>query len=85
MEIITEYTRDFDWEGLLNCGYSFPCDEQGNVKDLQPEALENYNKCVSGIMTFEGRKLIDRGVRECVRSFRIAPTIECDCGEQFEL
>jgi hypothetical protein len=42
---VTEYNLVFD-DGYNN-GYSFPCDENGNLfDDLQPAAIENYQWCL---------------------------------------
>ena len=85
IETFVRYTREFEWEGHKNCGYSFPCDEQGNIEELCPEGLQNYKNCMTGNMTTDGYKLIDLGVRKEVRKFHVNPSIECDCGEQFIL
>ena len=44
IKTIIEYDLVFD-DGYHN-GYAFPCDENGDVGELNPAALENYNWCL---------------------------------------
>ena len=80
-----EYNREFEWENQRNCGFSFPCDEHGNVTGLSKEGQENYNKCISGSLVWNGHKLCDLGVVKRTIKYHVNATIECDCGEQFVL
>lgn len=85
-ETIVEYSREFVWEHDRGAGFSFPCDENGNLSpDLHPAAVENYNKCVDGTINWDGHKIIDKGIRKEVRTFRTPAVLRCNCGEEIEL
>lgn len=79
----TEYNRCFEYENEPDCGYWFPCDENGNVSlsELSKEALQNYQDCING-----KRNLIDGGI--CKNNFSYTePAIGiCDkCGKEVSL
>lgn len=44
------YRLDFERKDDSGGGYTFECDEHGNVDidELKQEAQENYEKCISG-------------------------------------
>ena len=71
-EIRTEYRLSYVWRGGTGGGFAFDCDPQGNVDEgeMNPAALENYRKCLSGEYD-----VIREGVDEYVQRFRL-----CDCG-----
>jgi hypothetical protein len=69
------------WADTPDAGFSFDCDEHGNVFPFKnPEAQENYNKCVSGEyeVTFEGVQF-----REW--SYTDPANGECSCGNYVRL
>jgi len=54
-------------------GFEFKCDQEGNVlvEDLQPAALENYKKCLSG----ENKVILPGEIRQWTSTERL-----CNCG-----
>lgn len=55
------FCREFNWkEDNSGGGFSFPCDEKGNVDigSLQPAGLKNYQECLNG-----SNGTVDAGVR----------------------
>lgn len=72
---ITEYSLEYfvDETG----GYSFPCDENGNVLEMGPEALKNLEQCRQ-----HPEKFIRPGhIRKDVHSY-VEPAVGiCSCGE----
>lgn len=79
------YTRCFNYKGHDGWGFGFPSDENGNVDkaSLNPAALENYEKCLTG--TVDDREVTDAGVRKSVNRYREPAVIECACGKQVTL
>lgn len=76
-----KHDHSFKWRDGEG-GFSFPCDEKGNVyiEKLQPLAREHYEKCISGEYD-----VIDNGI-EVYRWNYTEPAIgECMCGEEVEL
>lgn len=74
--IETEYVRYFEWEDTKGAGYSFSCDENGEIqfKELNPVAKEIAEKILSGEM----KGLIDRGVETREKSIKLC---HCTSGE----
>lgn len=74
----TEYSVEFHRKGEKSdfC-FSFPCDEDGNVYELNDAAQMNYDN-VSTSPEWE------RKFREEKRTCRHERTIKCDCGYEFE-
>ena len=70
-----EFSRDFDWEGEVRSGFSFPCDETGEVTLLNPAAIENFEKCVAN--THE-RPVVNRGIRRRESSYWQPGIIKCE-------
>jgi len=70
----TEYSRDFDYDGHSGWGFSFECDESGNL--LQES--ERYAACLTGEV--EGKRVIDRGIRSYTRTYTEPAIGKCDCG-----
>ena len=63
-------------------GCEFPCDENGNVHDLNPAAQINYEHCLAHPEKYE----YDYGrVVRYERTWREPRTAVCECGEQFSL
>ena len=66
--IVTEWRRQFDWEGETNWGFAFPCTEEGVLlPDTTPLCYENYEACLRGEV--DGRKIVDRGVTKFEHSY----------------
>ena len=68
------------------CGYSFECDENGNIdiESLNPDAQENYQRCLKG-ENERGEKIVPGEVRE-LHSNWIEPACgKCECGTTVEL
>lgn len=74
------YTYDFNRED--GSGYTFPCDENGIVKEeeLNPYALENYQFCLNNKEDFEWF-----GVQRHKINYTEPAIGKCHCGEEFEL
>ncbi len=72
----------FEFKNMPGAGFAFPCDEQGNVdtKNLPPEALGNYKKCLSG-----EHDVICKGVRILRWNVREPAVGLCECGKEVEL
>lgn len=72
VEITTTYTLGFCRTHDRHSGFSFPCDENGIVDEstLNPLALENYRKCVTG-----EHDVVRKGVEKSVNRIRL-----CSCG-----
>lgn len=47
IEPAAEYIHRFDYADLPGCGFSFPCDEHGNLLGHYP----NYQECLNGTIT----------------------------------
>lgn len=83
------HERFYEWENTPGAGFSFECDEHGNVNvdKLYPAGKESYRQCVDGsIRSRTGEKVIDRGVR-CreLRGYWRAAVGRCDCGREVVL
>lgn len=84
MEIIKEakrvtnktYALDFEYRNESGSGFSFDCDKHGNLKELNPEAMENYQKCVSGEYD-----VVFNGVKEYSNTYTEPAEGKCDCGQ----
>lgn len=71
------YQREFNWkDSTPGHGFTFDCDEQGNVNEseLRPAALDNYRKCLDGT-----HAVIDKGVRRFEHSYWGPAEGECNC------
>lgn len=84
IEAVRHY-RQFDWPGEPNCGFAFPCDEQGNLvnehgEPLNSAAMENYQQCLSG--SVDGRAILDRGVVEDRWTYWEPGVLRCVCGAE---
>lgn len=79
------YYRCFDREDQPGSGWSFPCDEHGNVDvaSLAPAGKENWDECVTN--TKSSGPVVDRGV-ETITNYYTRPAIgRCDCGSEVAL
>lgn len=75
-----EYERAFHLVSDPGSGFSFPCDENGNIKDLQPAGAENLRKCLSGELP-----VVDGGMYVWHHHYYLPAVIRCDCGRDVEL
>lgn len=78
-----EYSLCFRWRGGdPGHGFSFPCDENGNVDEesLNLAARENLRKCRSG-----EHDVVPEGVEAREWSYRHPRVGRCDCGEEVVL
>jgi hypothetical protein len=77
------YKREF-MDKTNNFGFSFPCDEEGNLK-IEPNntrANENYDDCING----KHPDLIDKGIVKYESSYMKPSVGICDkCGKEVEL
>ena len=76
-----EYTRSFEYTWERGCGFSFPCDKDGNIlwDCMYPEGAENARKALAG----EFPDLVDLGVKIYDNKL---PLCRCGSGkERFEL
>lgn len=65
-----------------NCGYAFPCDEQGNLMpDINEDARRNYELCMQHPELY----MIFNKVHKQKRQWREPTTGLCSCGERIEL
>ena len=81
-ETCTEHKRWFSWRDDPGAGFSFHCDEQGNVdvESLPTAARENYQRRIDG--TYNVR---DDGVRTNRWEYTHSAIGLCDCGEEVYL
>lgn len=79
---IREYTREFTYKGRYdNAGFTFPCDEKGNLlPDLTEAAKANYARCMATPERFSEFNHFTVRVRHETR-----PHGTCSCGNEVEL
>jgi hypothetical protein len=87
MEFISERKTETKVEYSLfyktdpsGAGYSFPCDENGQVfvDQLKPTALASYQRCQTG-------KVLSRSIQANRWSYTTPAVIRCVCGAEVEL
>lgn len=78
-ELIVEYNLSFKTDKYG--GYEFPCDKDGNVEGLNPTAMANYQKCISG----EVATIQPPFVCYSERIYRHPKVCKCDCGDELEM
>ena len=62
-------------------GFSFPCDKDGNISDLSPEALINYLKCISGeVSTMHPPRVVRNSW-----TYQHPRLCECECGDELPM
>lgn len=83
LERHTEYRHYFEYTDSPGAGFSFPCDENGNLEDLSKEAQANYEECLRG--KINGSKIVDRGIDSFTNEYRRPPMGLCGCGNKIEL
>lgn len=76
---IVEYARRFVFRNDPNYGFSFDCDEHGNL-DVPKLVRENYEKCVRG-----EHDVIDEGIVKFVRHYNDPARGLCKCGREVVL
>lgn len=80
VELITnvEYSLEYDYIDTPGCGFSFTCDEDGNVlvSELNPAALANYEMCQVST------KLVCKGVQRYVTNYTDPAIGRCYCGAE---
>lgn len=69
------YQRYFEWPDCRGAGYSFDCDEDGNVKDLE-RCRENYEACLSGAV--DGKPIKDMGIVSYPFRYTNPAVAECE-------
>ena len=75
-----EYNREFRFKDDPNAGYSFPCDENGNLfEDLNEVALENYKRCLTD------DRITDLGVTKREYSYTEPAIGKCSCGRENQM
>ncbi len=77
-----EYYLDYRWSDCPGSGFSFGCNEKGEVDlaAMQPAGRENYEKCLSG-----EHDVIFRGLKKREWSY-IQPAVgRCHCGDEVTL
>lgn len=82
VEEVTEYNRQFTLVGeYFGNGFSFPCDENGNLfDDLTDSAKNNFAWCLS-----HPEKVVDNGVVKSRRRVTTPAINKCKCGLEFGL
>lgn len=87
LEVISEprfervHCYELHFPTSVSGGFSFPCDENGNVLELNPYAEANYQKCISGEIT----TIKPAHVVSFVRVNRIPKVCKCTCGHPIEM
>lgn len=84
------YQRSFEYEDMPGAGFSFDCDEHGNVDEskMNPCALDNYKNCLSGKVKLEsGEKVIKyKGIKKYEHSYAEPAIGECNnCDNEVSL
>lgn len=69
------FSHDFHWIDDPESGFSFDCDEKGNL--LNSNGLVNYQKCTMG--EFRDR-VVDDGIKKWVRNIKNPAVGLCSCG-----
>jgi hypothetical protein len=80
------YQRFYEYADHPGSGFGFDCDENGNVHSgkLNPEALENFKKCLLG--TAPHGKIFKKYIIQKSEWFYAEPAIgQCRCGAEVEL
>lgn len=82
---VEEHRRDFDIVDIPGAGFSFPCDAEGNLEELNPVAAESLAGCLAGRMKLgDGAEhdIRDNGIKSWTRSYTVPSEGVCDvCGE----
>ncbi len=75
VEITTTFRRSFEWKHERGSGFSFECDESGNVdpEQLNPNALQHWNAFINGEYD-----VVDKGIEKQQSRCRLCP---CGSGQ----
>jgi hypothetical protein len=76
---IMSFRHEFKYIDEKNSGFSFPCDEKGNIS-FNEASLKNYNWCINN-----PDKVIDCGIMKRADTITEPAIILCDCGEHVYL
>jgi hypothetical protein len=76
------FRRSYVYRDDTGAGFSFECDEKGNVDadSLNEAARENYQKCIDGT-----NDVLDKGVLRYENNWTEYPIGKCACGEEIEM
>ena len=76
------YTREFDDAKNPNSGrgFSFDCDENGEVFRFNENAFQCFLECIEG-----KHCVIDKGLKKHDTFYRSPAIGKCDCGREIEL
>jgi len=69
-----EYSLEYEANDNPQCGFGFPCDEQGNLLPLSDGALENYQRCTTGVYD-----VTCMGVRKITHTYVEPAVVICEC------
>lgn len=85
IKTVTEFALNFDWPGHWRCGFSFECDEEGNVDEakLTDCARENLRQCRTG--SVDGKPIGAGYVDSWHRTYREPAIGRCTCGRKVVL
>ena len=76
----TIYYRGFCYIDEPDAGFSFPCDEHGNIGELNPVAAENLRKCLAGEY-----EVNDKGIQGYTNRYTEPAAGKCSCGREVTL
>lgn len=78
------YERSFVYKDDEQAGFGFPCNKDGIVEKMNPQAQVNYEACLKGQV--DGQEVIDRGIKEYQNSYTEPAVGKCDvCGKEVVL
>lgn len=77
---VESYMLCFSWKDSPGSGFSFPCDKEGNVESMNPDAQDNLDKCLNG--TYD---VIAKGVENYSYSYTSPKIGKCHCGREVQL
>jgi len=69
------YSHNFNWKDTPSAGFSFDCDENGTILNLNECSQENYKKCISGEYG-----VVDEGIVKYKSSYISLAIGLCPCG-----
>lgn len=79
VETSVYFTFEFDRKDDPGSGFSFPCDEDGNINVSNEGAAKNLEYCRKNAEDFY------KHIKKHEDHYRHGATGKCDCGEIFEL
>jgi hypothetical protein len=77
---VVEYYREYCFKRDSGSGFSFPCDAEGKLVTMNPDALVNYQWCLDNL-----DKVDDCGIVERKHPWYEPAIGKCDCGTLVEL